>query len=182
MEIYRPTLAEFIAVTTVFLRPNWPQRHPAKPPTHAPTAPPPTTRATTVPLLRLPATSSRLTTAAATAKSPSDAAATATVVDATTVATTSDLRPGPHLPPVLQQVVELPPHCCRQGHNLRRAPSLQDCHNRLVRSDADPLPVYVSFLSWGTLRVTCIHPCRSEKLTWQIFSESATIALSLIHI
>ena len=82
-----------------------------------------------------------------------------------------------YLPSISQQVVASRPRSvCGQMHNLRRAPSLQDCHNRLVRSDADPLPVYVSFLSWGTLRVTCIHPCRSEKLTWQIFSESATIA------
>ena len=102
-----------IGATTAFLRPNWPHRHPAKTPPHAPTAPPPTPRATTA-LLRLPATSSSLTAAAATATSPSDAAATATVVGATTVATTSDLRRPwrPHLPPVLQQVVELPPHSC----------------------------------------------------------------------
>ena len=128
---FRPTPAEFIGATTAFLRPNWPHRHPAKTPTHAPTAPPPTPRATTA-LLRLPATSSSLTAAAATAKSPSDAAATATVVDATTVATTSDLRRPwrPHLPPVSQQVVESRlPHSCGQGHNPRRAPSLQDCHN-----------------------------------------------------
>ena len=108
---FRPTPADFIGATTAFLRPNWPHRHPAKTPPHAPTAPPPTPRATTA-LLRLPATSSSLTAAAATAKSPSDAGATATVVDAMTVATTSDLRRHwrPHLPPVLQQVVELPPH------------------------------------------------------------------------
>ena len=105
---FRPTSADFIGATTAFLRPNWPHRHPAKKPTHAPTAPPPTPRATTA-LLRLPATSSSLTAAAATAKSPSDAAATATVVGATTVATTSDLRRPwrPHLPPGSQQVVEL---------------------------------------------------------------------------
>ena len=74
----------------------------------------------------------QMTAAAATAKSPSDAAATATVVDATTVATTSDLRRPwrPHLPPVSQQVVESRlPHSCGQGHHPRRAPSLQDCHN-----------------------------------------------------
>ena len=146
---FRPSPAEFIHATTAFPCPNWPQLHPTKTPTHAPTA--------------QPATSSRLTVAVATAKSPSDAGATATVVDATTVATTSDLRRHwrPHLPPVLQQVVELPPHSCGQGHNLRRAPSLQDCHNQLVRSDADPLPVFMSFLSWGTLRATCIHAYRS---------------------
>ena len=128
---FRPMPTEFIGATTAFLRPNWPHRHPAKTPTHAPTAPPPTPRATTA-LLRLPATSSSLTAAAATAKSPSDAAATATVVDATTVATTSDLRRPwrPHLPPVSQQVVESRlPHSCGQGHHPRRAPSLQDCHN-----------------------------------------------------
>ena len=128
---FRPTPADFIGATTAFLRPNWPHRHPAKTPPHAPTAPPPTPRATTA-LLRLPATSSSLTAAAATAKSPSDAAATATVVDATTVATTSDLRRPwrPHLPPVSQQVVESRlPHSCGQGHHPRRAPSLQDCHN-----------------------------------------------------
>ena len=78
---FRPTPAEFIGATTAFLRPNWPHRHPAKTPTHAPTAPPPTPRATTA-LLRLPATSSSLTAAAATTKSPSDVAATATVVGA----------------------------------------------------------------------------------------------------
>ena len=124
---FRPTPAEFIGATTAFPHPNWPQRHPAKTTTHAPTLPPPTPRATTAFLLRLPATSSGLTTAAATAKSPSDAGATATVVDAKTVATTSDLRRHwrPHLPPVLQQVVELSPHSCGQGHNLRRAPYLQ---------------------------------------------------------
>ena len=128
---FRPTPADFIGATTAFLRPNWPHRHPAKTPPHAPTAPPPTPRATTA-LLRLPATSSSLTAAAATAKSPSDAGATATVVGATTVATTSDLRRPwrPHLPPVSQQVVESRlPHSCGQGHHPRRAPSLQDCHN-----------------------------------------------------
>ena len=87
----RSTPAEFIVATTAFLRPNWPHRHPAKTPTHAPTAPPTTPRAT-IALILLPATSSGLTAAAATAKSPCDAAATATVVGATTVATTSDLR------------------------------------------------------------------------------------------
>ena len=145
---FRPTPAEFIGATTAFLRPNWPRRHPVKTSTHAPTAPPPTSRATTALLLRLPTTSSSLTAAAASAKSPSDAAATATVVDATTVATTSDLRRPwrPQLPPVLQQAVELPPHSCGQGHILRRAPYLQDCQNQLVWSDADPLPVCMSFL------------------------------------
>ena len=89
---FRPTPAKFIGATTASLRPNWPQRHPAKTPTHAPTGPPPTPRATTALLVRLPATSSTLTAQATTAKSPSGAAATATVVGATTVATTSDLR------------------------------------------------------------------------------------------
>ena len=118
-----PTPAEFIAATTTFPRPNWPQGHPAKPPTHAPTAPPPNPRATTTPLLRLPATSSRLSTAAATVKSSS---ATATVVGATTVATISEVRRPwrAHLPPGSQQVVELQPPSCGQGHNFRRAPSL----------------------------------------------------------
>ena len=129
---FRPIPADFIGATTAFPRPNWPQRHPAKTPTHAPTGPPPTPRATTALLVRLPATSSTLTAQATTAKSPSGAAATATVVGATTVATTSDLRRPwrPHLPPVSQQVVESRlPHSCGQGHNPRRAPSLQDCHN-----------------------------------------------------
>ena len=60
---FRPSPAEFIHATTAFPCPNWPQLHPTKTPTHAPTA--------------QPATSSRLTAAAATSKSPSDAAATA---------------------------------------------------------------------------------------------------------
>ena len=154
---FRPTPAEFIGATTAFPRPNWPQRHPAKTPTHEPTAPSPTPRATTALHLRLPATPSTLTPAAATAKSRSDASATPTVVDATTVATTFDLRRHwrPHLPSVLQRVVEPPPHCCGRGHNLRRAPSLQDCHNQLVRTGAYLRPVCVSVLSWGTLRATC---------------------------
>ena len=63
----RPTPAAFIAVPTTFPRPNWSQRHPAIPPTHAPTVPPPTPLATTALLLRLSATFSRLTEAAATA-------------------------------------------------------------------------------------------------------------------
>ena len=58
---FRPTPADFIGATTAFLRPNWPHRHPAKTPMHAPTAPPPTPRAT-IALLRLPATSCLLYT------------------------------------------------------------------------------------------------------------------------
>ena len=121
---------------------------PKHPRTHLPPSPP-TPRAATALRQPLPATPSRLTAAAATTKSPSDAGATATVVDATTVATTSDLRRywRPHLPPVLQQVVEQQFQSCGQGHNLRRAPSLQDRHNQLVRSDADPLPVCMRFRS-----------------------------------
>ena len=129
---FRPTLAGFIGITDASLRSNWPRHHPAKTPTHAPTAPLSTHPAKTALRLRRRAICSRLTSASVTAKSPSDAAATATVVDATTVATTSDLRRPwrPHLPPVSQQVVESRlPHSCGQGHNLRRAPSLQDCHN-----------------------------------------------------
>ena len=123
---FRPTPAEFIGATIAFPRLNWPQRHPAKTPKHAPTAPPLPPRATTSHLLRPPATSSRMTAAAATAISPDDAAATAPVVDATTVATTFGLRRPwrPHLPPVSQKMVESrPPLYCGRGHNLRRAPS-----------------------------------------------------------
>ena len=108
-----------------------------------------------------PATSPRLAAAAATAKTLTDAAAVATVGSATTVAITSDLRHPrrPHLPHVSQRVAESrPPHPCGQGHKLRREPPLQDCLNQLVRSGADPLPVCVSVLSWGTLRATCIRP------------------------
>ena len=41
--------------------------------------------------------------------------------------------------------------------NLRREPSLQDCHSQLVRSDVDPLPIYVSFLTIAVILVT--YPC-----------------------
>ena len=104
---FRPKPAEFNGATTAFPRPNWFQR----------------------PTTNLPSHDRPLSTTAATAKSPSDAAATATVVDATTVATVSELRRPwrPHMPPVLQQVVESRlSHSCGQGHNLRRTPSLQD--------------------------------------------------------
>ena len=111
--------------------------------------------------LRLPATSSRLTATGATAKSPSDAAATAIVVGATTVAAISELRRlwRPHLPPESQQVVKLD-HLILAVRDTTcdELRLLQDCDNYLVPGDADPLPIYVSFLSWGTLRVTCIHP------------------------
>ena len=146
---FRPTSAEVITVPTTFPRSNWPQCHPAKPPTHAPTAPPATPRATTALLLRIPASSLRLTTAAR-AKSPRDAAATATVVNATTVATIYDLRwPWrPHLPPVSQEAMKArPPHSCGQGHNLQRARSLPAFHNQVVSTGAYPRPVCVRFLS-----------------------------------
>ena len=158
---FRPGPTEFIAATTAFPRPNWPQRHPDKTPTHAPTAAPTTPRVTTTLLLRLPATSFRLTATAATAKSPSDAAVTATVVGATTVAAISESRRlwRPHLPPESQQVVKLD-HLILAVRDTTcdELRLLQDCDNYLVPGDADPLPIYVSFLSWGTLRVTCIHP------------------------
>ena len=111
---FRPTLAGFIGITDASLRSNWPRHHPAKTPTHAPTAPLSTHPAKTALRLRRRAICSRLTSASVTAKPPSDAGATESVVDETTVATTSDLRRHwrPNLPPVLQQVVELSPHSC----------------------------------------------------------------------
>ena len=122
---------------------------PKHPRTHLPPLPP-TPRAATALRQPLPATPSRLTAAAATTKSPSDAGATATVVDATTVATTSDLRRSwrPHLPPGSQQVVELDHFILAvKGHNsatstvLTRLPQLAGPERRRPASSMREFPL-----------------------------------------